>query len=96
MAKAPKTKQISTREGIVTGLMLLGQISGLLAAFAISGLLFDLVFDTGPLGLTIGVVVGSLWATLTVLRILKQEIEVVTGEEELEQANRGEKGKDDG
>ena len=91
MAKQPKTKQISTREGVLTGLMLLGQISGILAGFAVGGYLLDLVLGSAPLGLAGGVVIGSLWATFTVLRTVKRDIEEMTGEDELPPQDEEEK-----
>lgn len=68
---------------MLTGLTLLGQVTGILAGFAVGGWLFDLALGSAPLGLATGVVVGSLWATWTVLRKVKKEIEVSDGEADI-------------
>lgn len=71
---AKKTTKISTGEGIRFGVMLLGQVSGILIGTALAGFLADLALGTHPLGLAGGVLVGSIWATITVLLKVKNEV----------------------
>ncbi len=58
---------ISTREGLIFGALMLGQVSGILIGTTIIGLLVDQYFGTAPWGLAIAAIIGGLWATITVL-----------------------------
>ena len=69
-------RKISTSEGVVTGLLMLGQITGILAGATLAGWLFDRLAGTTPLGLAIGVLGGSVWATVAVLMKVKKEVEI--------------------
>jgi F0F1-type ATP synthase assembly protein I len=62
-----KRTDISTREGLIFGVQMLGLVSGILVGTTLIGLLADRLLDTAPLGLAIAAVGGGLWATVTVL-----------------------------
>jgi F0F1-type ATP synthase assembly protein I len=62
-----KRTDISTREGLIFGAMMLGQVSGILVGTTLLGLLADHFLQTAPLGLAIAAVAGGLWATVVVL-----------------------------
>lgn len=67
-------KRISTSEGLWFGLLLLGQVTGVLAGTALLGWLADQVLNTAPIGLAVGVFVGSITATATVVMAVKKEL----------------------
>jgi len=67
-------KTISPTEGLTFGLLLLGQITGILAGTTLLGFLADSLFDTGPLLLAVGVLAGSIWATATVLVSVRKKL----------------------
>lgn len=77
MAKRKKTRKlsnISTREGLLFGFILLGQVTGLLATGALIGYGTDKVFHSHPVGLITGVIAGSAWATIIILVKTKREL----------------------
>lgn len=65
---------ITAKEGAVFGLLLLGQITGILVATTVAGYALDAVLKTSPIFLGLGVVVGSLWATITVLLGVRRKL----------------------
>lgn len=71
-----KLKQISTSEGVWFGIALLGQITGILAGTAFVGWLIDMLTGTAPIMLALGVLVGSIWATVTVLIMVRKKLSV--------------------
>lgn len=76
-------KRISAKEGMLFGLLLLGQITGILAATAVLGWLADLILGTTPVMLAVGVLAGSIWASITVLRSVRKELtDTMTAEDE--------------
>jgi F0F1-type ATP synthase assembly protein I len=68
------SKRISATEGIWFGLLLLGQVTGVLVVTAIAGVLLDKGFGTSPIFFALGVAVGSIWATVTVLLTVRKEL----------------------
>lgn len=71
-----KSKHISTSDGVWFGLALLGQITGILAGTALVGWLLDLVLGSRPILLAVGVLLGSIWATVTVLISVRKKLSV--------------------
>ncbi len=56
------------------GLLLLGQVTGILITMTLVGLGFDALFGTAPYALVISVVLGSLAATVVVALKAKREL----------------------
>lgn len=67
-------KKISSQQGLLFGVVLLGQVTGILVATAAAGFLADALLDTRPLGIAIAVVVGSVWASVVVLTKVVKEM----------------------
>lgn len=70
----PDPNPIPTRDAVVFGVTLLGQVSGTLVAGALLGFAVDTLLRSEPLGLAIGVVVGGAVATLLTLTKVKAKL----------------------
>ncbi len=69
-----KNREISTREGLLFGATMLGQITAILVITALAGLAIDATAHTAPLFLGAGVLAGSLGATVTVLIKVRRKL----------------------
>ncbi|MDP9212144.1 MAG: hypothetical protein M3N59_02605 [bacterium] len=61
-------KKITTSRGFWIGVSLLAQVTALLALTALAGFVLDTLFDSAPFGLAGAVIVGSITATIVVVR----------------------------
>lgn len=71
-------KKITTSRGFWIGVSLLAQVTALLALTALAGFVLDALFDSAPFGLAGAVIIGSITATIVVVR----EVYTLTAEED--------------
>lgn len=75
MSSRKSTKQnISVRDGLIFGFVLLGQVTAILVGTALLGFVADNLLNTRPYGLGVGVLAGGIWATVTILLRVKREL----------------------
>lgn len=70
----PQPLDIPTREAVIFGVTLLGQVSATLVGATVLGFLVDYFAGTQPIGLAVGVVIGGAAATLAVLTKVKAKL----------------------
>ncbi len=61
-------KKLTANKGFWIGVSLLAQVTALLALTALAGYVIDTSFDTAPFGLAGTVIIGSVTATIVVVR----------------------------
>lgn len=70
----PDPNPIPTRDALVFGGLLLGQVSGILVAGAVLGFAADALLSSEPLGLAIGVLAGGALATFRTLTKVRAKL----------------------